>query len=96
MTLAGTGSPVGVAPAWRFDVAARDAVGLDRDQRAANSAGRLQLIPEGAPPSDTPVVRLTTLSPPAPRPRRACGRWRGGYSSPVVDRSRVIVGHLDG
>jgi predicted amidophosphoribosyltransferase len=58
MSLAGAGRPAAVAPALRLDAAARDAVGLDRDQRAANLAGRLHLVPEGAPPSGTPVVLL--------------------------------------
>lgn len=56
--LARAGAPAAVAPALRLDPAARDAVGLDRAQRTANLAGRLQWCPEGAPPPRTAVVVL--------------------------------------
>jgi predicted amidophosphoribosyltransferase len=57
-TLATTGIPAAVAPALQLDPTARDAVGLDRTQRAANLAGKLRWCPEGAPPPATPVVIL--------------------------------------
>lgn len=57
-TLSETGLPVAVAPALRLTAGARDAVGLDRGQRAANLAGKLHLAAEGAPPPGAPVVLL--------------------------------------
>jgi predicted amidophosphoribosyltransferase len=56
--LAATGRRAAVAPALRLGPGARDAVGLDRDQRAANLAGRLVLDPRGVPPPGTPVALL--------------------------------------
>lgn len=56
--LAANGEPVAVAPALELDSRARDAVGLDRAQRAANLSGRLRLRSEGAPAPGTPVVLL--------------------------------------
>lgn len=56
--LAEAGRPSAVAPALHLGRGARDAVGLDRDQRAANLAGRLRLDPRGLPPPATPVVLL--------------------------------------
>jgi predicted amidophosphoribosyltransferase len=47
-----------VAPALRLGAGARDAVGLDREQRAANLSGRLRLEPRGLPPPGTPVLLL--------------------------------------
>ena len=52
------GHPAAVAPALGLSSRARDAVGLDRDQRAANLAGRLRLDHPGRPPAGTPVVLL--------------------------------------
>lgn len=52
------GIPATVAPALSLDAAARDAVGLDREQRAANLAGRLRLRPMGSAPRGTPVVLI--------------------------------------
>ncbi|OZM73804.1 amidophosphoribosyltransferase [Amycolatopsis antarctica] len=51
-------APAAVAPALRLTAGARDAVGLAREQRAANLAGRLRLVPAGAPPGGTSVVLL--------------------------------------
>lgn len=56
--LASAGRPAAVAPALRLRAGARDAVGLDRAQRAANLEGRLTLEPRGLPPPATPVVLL--------------------------------------
>ncbi|MEU3273408.1 ComF family protein [Saccharomonospora sp. NPDC006951] len=56
--LAARGHPVAVAPALGLDPKARDAVGLDRGERAANLAGRVRFVREGAPPEGTPVVLL--------------------------------------
>ncbi|WP_236789221.1 ComF family protein [Amycolatopsis sp. GM8] len=56
--LAGSGRPAAVAPALRLGAGARDAVGLSREQRAANLAGRLRLDPRGVPPPGTPVILL--------------------------------------
>jgi predicted amidophosphoribosyltransferase len=56
--LASNGRRAAVAPALRLDSAARDAVGLDRAERAANLAGRVRLDPRGLPPVETPVVLL--------------------------------------
>lgn len=56
--LACQGWPVAVAPALRLRAGARDAVGLDRAQRAANLEGRLMVEPRGLPPPATPVVLL--------------------------------------
>lgn len=56
--LAAQGRVAAVAPALRLTAGVRDAVGLDRDQRAANLAGRLRLDPRGLPPPGTPVVLL--------------------------------------
>ncbi|MBK1785719.1 ComF family protein [Prauserella cavernicola] len=56
--LAEAGHPAAVAPALELGRGARDAVGLDRAQRAANLRGRLRLCAEGSPPSGAPVVLL--------------------------------------
>lgn len=56
--LAAQGRMAAVAPALRLSTGARDAVGLDRDQRAANLAGRLLLDPRGLPPPGTPLILL--------------------------------------
>ncbi|OXM61559.1 MULTISPECIES: ComF family protein [Amycolatopsis] len=56
--LALAGHAAAVAPALSLSSRARDAVGLDRDQRAQNLAGRLRLDPRGHPPPRTPVVLL--------------------------------------
>lgn len=56
--LARAGTPVAVAPALTLDAAARDAVGLTREERAANLSGRLRLCPAGAAPPTTPVVLI--------------------------------------
>jgi predicted amidophosphoribosyltransferase len=58
MSLARAGLPAAVAPALLLGAGARDAVGLDRAQRTANLAGRLQFCPAGAAPPGTPVVLL--------------------------------------
>ncbi|TVT18152.1 ComF family protein [Amycolatopsis acidiphila] len=52
------GQAAAVAPALLLATGAKDAVGLSRDQRAANLAGRLRLDPRGLPPPGTPVVLL--------------------------------------
>lgn len=57
-TLAETGVPAAVAPALRLAAGTRDAVGLDRLQRAANLSGRLRLRQAAVPPRGTPVVLL--------------------------------------
>ncbi|WP_158892491.1 ComF family protein [Amycolatopsis anabasis] len=57
-TLAAAGHPARVAPALALSSRARDAVGLDRAQRAANLTGRLRLEPRGLPPPATPVILL--------------------------------------
>ncbi|WP_372508457.1 ComF family protein [Amycolatopsis iheyensis] len=54
--LAERGFEVAVAPALELAGGARDAVGLDRAQRAANLAGRLRFRPAGRPPPGIPVV----------------------------------------
>ncbi|NIH78713.1 ComF family protein [Amycolatopsis viridis] len=56
--LARAGHAAAVAPALALSSRARDAVGLDRDQRAANLAGRLRLDRRGHPPPGSPVVLL--------------------------------------
>ena len=56
--LAAQGEQVAVAPALRLGSGVRDAVGLDRAQRAVNLAGRVTLDPRGLPPPATPVVLL--------------------------------------
>lgn len=56
--LAAAGCTAAVAPALRLGRGARDAVGLDHDQRAANLAGRIRLDSRGLPPAATPVVLL--------------------------------------
>lgn len=56
--LAAQGRAAAVAPALRLTSGVRDAVGLDRDQRAANLAGRLCLDPRGLPPPGTPLILL--------------------------------------
>lgn len=56
--LAAAGHAAAVAPALRLGPGARDAVGLDREQRAANLAGRIRLDARGLPPPATPVVLL--------------------------------------
>jgi predicted amidophosphoribosyltransferase len=56
--LAENGHPAAVAPALRLTIGTRDSVGLDRDARAANLAGRLRFVPSGTPPSQAPVVLL--------------------------------------
>ncbi len=50
------GQPAACAPALRLDARARDSVGLDATERAANLAGRLR--PYRVPPPGTPVVLL--------------------------------------
>jgi predicted amidophosphoribosyltransferase len=81
--LVAAGRRAAVAPALRLGFGARDAVGLDRDQRAANLAGRLTLDPRGVPPPGTPVVLLddvvTTGATVA-----ACIRTLGEGGFPVV------------
>nr|WP_312868896.1 ComF family protein [Amycolatopsis pithecellobii] len=57
-TLADAGQAAAVAPALRLTAGARDAVGLSRDQRAANLAEHLRLDPRGLPPPGTPVILL--------------------------------------
>jgi len=52
------GHAAAVAPALRLSARARDAVGLDREQRAANLAGHLRLDPRGHPAPGTPTVLL--------------------------------------
>ena len=56
--LAARGIEVAVAPALELAGGARDAVGLDRAQRAANLAGRLRFREAGRPPPGFPVVVL--------------------------------------
>ncbi|TQJ02547.1 ComF family protein [Amycolatopsis cihanbeyliensis] len=47
-----------VAPALSLARGARDAVGLDHRERAANLAGRMRLHADRAPPAGTPLVLL--------------------------------------
>ncbi|GAB3567029.1 hypothetical protein GCM10027445_14800 [Amycolatopsis endophytica] len=56
--LARAGHGAAVAPVLRLSSGARDAVGLDRDQRAANLAGHVRLDERGRPPPGAPVVLL--------------------------------------
>jgi predicted amidophosphoribosyltransferase len=56
--LSGWGFEVAVAPALELTGGARDAVGLDRAERAANLAGRLRFREAGRPPPGFPVVVL--------------------------------------
>ncbi|AIJ25885.1 putative amidophosphoribosyltransferase [Amycolatopsis methanolica 239] len=60
--LARAGHAAAVAPALWLSSRARDAVGLDRDQRAENLAGRLRLEPRGHPPPGAPVVLLDDVT----------------------------------
>jgi predicted amidophosphoribosyltransferase len=52
------GHSAAVAPALLLSPGARDAVGLGRDQRAANLATHIRLDARGLPPPGTPVVLL--------------------------------------
>ncbi|MGW3998498.1 hypothetical protein ACWEF6_33855 [Amycolatopsis sp. NPDC004772] len=56
--LAARGIPVIVAPALELAGAARDAVGLTREQRAANLAGRLKFREAGRPLPGAEIVVL--------------------------------------
>ncbi|WP_326938512.1 hypothetical protein [Amycolatopsis rifamycinica] len=47
-----------VAPALELAATARDAVGLGREQRVANLAGRLRFREAGRPPPDHRIVVL--------------------------------------
>ncbi|WP_396286976.1 ComF family protein [Amycolatopsis sp. PS_44_ISF1] len=55
--LAAAGIEVFVAPALELE-GSRDAVGLNRAERAANLAGRLRFVPDGRPPPGCRVVVL--------------------------------------
>ena len=54
--LAGDGWRAGVAPCLVTGGAARDSVGLDAEQRAANLGGRVRWRAAGAPPDGAVVV----------------------------------------
>ncbi|GDY31289.1 ComF family protein [Gandjariella thermophila] len=54
--LARHGRAAAVAPALRLHRGARDSVGLTAAGRAANLAGRVRVVPAGAPRPGTPVV----------------------------------------
>jgi predicted amidophosphoribosyltransferase len=54
--LAGHGVSTSVAPALRLDHGARDSVGLDPAERAANLAGRLRYVGAASVPRGTSVV----------------------------------------
>jgi predicted amidophosphoribosyltransferase len=56
--LAARGIEVAVAPALELAGDARDAVGLGREQRVANLAGRLRFREAGRPPPGYPIVVL--------------------------------------
>ncbi|NIJ10759.1 putative amidophosphoribosyltransferase [Saccharomonospora amisosensis] len=56
--LAARGAASAVAPALELAPGTRDAVGLNRAQRAANLAGRVRSRRAGLPPPGTPVVLL--------------------------------------
>jgi predicted amidophosphoribosyltransferase len=56
--LAAAGHAAAVAPALRLDGRARDSVGLDAAERAANLRGRLRHVPAGSPPPGVSVVLL--------------------------------------
>jgi predicted amidophosphoribosyltransferase len=56
--LAARGIEVAVAPALELAAGARDAVGLGREQRVANLAGRLRFREAGRPPPGHPIVVL--------------------------------------
>ncbi|WP_441296334.1 hypothetical protein [Amycolatopsis sp. CA-126428] len=56
--LAAQGIEVAVAPALELAGAARDAVGLSREQRMANLAGHLRFREAGRPPPGFSVVVL--------------------------------------
>lgn len=56
--LVAAGIPAAVAPALTLASTAKDAVGLDRTQRAANLAGNLHWHAAGAPPPASAVVIL--------------------------------------
>jgi predicted amidophosphoribosyltransferase len=57
-TLAARGFEVAVAPALELTGGARDAVGLNRAQRAANLATHMRFHPAARPPPGFPVVIL--------------------------------------
>ncbi|WP_410607478.1 hypothetical protein [Amycolatopsis sp. lyj-109] len=56
--LAARGIEVAVAPALQLSGGARDAVGLGREQRMANLAGRLTFREAGRPPPGFSIVVL--------------------------------------
>jgi predicted amidophosphoribosyltransferase len=56
--LAARGVEVAVAPALELAGSARDAVGLSREQRMANLAGRLRFREAGRPPPGFRIVVL--------------------------------------
>ncbi|MEV6827229.1 ComF family protein [Amycolatopsis sp. NPDC051102] len=56
--LAARGIEVAVAPALELAGGVRDAVGLSREQRMANLAGRLRFREAGRPPPEMPIVVL--------------------------------------
>src|SRR5689334_18260523 len=58
IALAKAGRPAAVAPALRLDGRARDSVGLDAAQRAANLRGRLRHLPAGSPPPGSAVTLI--------------------------------------
>ncbi len=57
-TLAGSGIDVAVAPALAMTSGVRDAVGLGREERAANLAGRIRFRGDARPPPGAAVVVL--------------------------------------
>jgi len=81
--LAGEGRRAGVAPCLVTAGAARDSVGLDAAQRAANLGGRVRWRLAGAPPDGAVVVLVddvlttgaTAPRPPAGRCNGAAWRW---------------------
>jgi predicted amidophosphoribosyltransferase len=56
--LARAGHEATVAPALRLTAGARDSVGLDAHERAANLRGRLRHVPAASPPPGAPVILL--------------------------------------
>jgi predicted amidophosphoribosyltransferase len=58
IALAQAGRPAAVAPALCLDGRARDSVGLDAAQRAANLRGRLRHLSAGSPPPGSTVTLI--------------------------------------
>lgn len=75
--LAGRGCPAGVAPCLVTVGTARDSVGLDAAQRAANLDHRVRWVPGAAPPAATPVVLIDDVLTTGATSAAACRTLRG-------------------